>query len=407
MKEKLKALASSSIGTMLEFYDFTLYGVFSVVIAKLFFPFCTEINSLILSLAVYATGSFMRPLGGILFGYIGDKYGRRPCLLISILCMAFSTVIIGMLPDYSYIGIFAPILLLMCRLIQGLSAGGEFNNACIFAMEHVETERYGFIGSLIVASGTVGTLCAMSIGALVTLPSMPTWGWRIPFLLGCCVSIAGFYIRHRTTESPGFVKGKQSGFLKSYFKKIFPQYKVAFFKTVGIAAFASSLAFTVFNYINIYLNKHIGLPTSYSMFLNTWGLILFVILTPCMGWLSDKIKASKIMTFSAVTTFLSIYPIYLLLSSGNLWSILFAQLWLVLLSSSFSGSMNALLITFFPMNIRCTGISFGFTVGVAIFGGTMPLISSFLISKTDNLLSPSFYMMFCSVIALLALKKRI
>jgi MHS family proline/betaine transporter-like MFS transporter len=404
MHKETKYTLAAVAGTALEFYDFTLYGVFAVVIAQQFFPATDPVAAFLLSLLVYAVGSIMRPLGGFVFGRMGDRWGRKPALLTSILCMAVATTTVGFLPSYAEIGIFAPIILVMCRLFQGLSAGGEFNNAAIFSIEHIGYHRSGFVGSLVVAGGTVGTLMAMGLGYFVTT-YFPTFGWRIPFLLGSVIGILGLYIRRSVEESPAYVQEQttKTPSRSSRFKEIWTHHRPDLLRTVGIGGFASALGFTVFNYVNIYLNKHVGFQMNKSMLFNVFGLVLFVGITPIMGYLADKIGPKRIMLFSCITTTASIIPIYCLLSSGETVSILQAQIWMVILSCSFSGPMHALLIHFFPAELRCLGISFGFSAGIALFGGTLPLISSALIEKTHNMLSPAYYLMGVGFMAVVAL----
>jgi len=206
MSNKKKVIIASVLGNALELYDFSLYGIFVPLFATLFFPTGNPTVALLASLATFAVGFLTRPLGGILFGYLGDRFGRKNALLISIMLMALPTLIISFLPTYAQIGILAPILLLLCRLLQGLCAGGEYTGASIFIIEHLGKSRRGLAGSLISASGAIGSLIAMLLGAALLQPGLPEWSWRIPFLMGAFLALIGFYIRRSLQESPEFTE---------------------------------------------------------------------------------------------------------------------------------------------------------------------------------------------------------
>lgn len=401
MHKKAKYMVASVAGSALEFYDFTLYGVFAVVIGEKFFPNTDPWVAFLSSLVLYAVGSVMRPLGGVVFGRIGDRFGRKPALMTSIAFMAIATTTVGLIPSYESIGVTATVVLVLCRLLQGLSAGGEFNNAAIFSIEHMGQHRAGFVGSLVVAGCTVGTLMAMGLGAFITT-YLPENGWRIPFLLGSLIGFLGLYIRRSLEESPEYTPKKKSSAF-SMVQEIWKHHRGALLKTIAFGGYASALGFTVFNYINIYLNKHVGFQMNKSMLFNVFGLVLFIILTPLMGYLADRMGAKKLMLFSTLATTLLIFPLYLMLGSGETANILEAQVLLVILSASFSGPMHALLIHFFPPHLRCLGVSFGFSAGIALFGGTLPLISSWLIAQTSMLHAPSYYLMFCGLMAMVTL----
>jgi len=386
MSLSLRNTLGASVGTALEFYDFTLYGVFAVTFSAIFFPEKEMATSF--SLVIYALGSFLRPLGGLVFGYLSDITGRKKALLVSVFIMAIATFGMGCLPVYADFGIGAILLLILLRAMQGFSAGGEFNNTTIYALESGK-QRPGLYSGIVVASATFGTLIAMALSALILKIHHPD-AWRIPFLLGGLIGFLGYYARNFLHESPAFEQGESQIWQNVII--IFQQYKSPLIKTIFLGGFASALGLTIFNYINIYLNNIIGFHASESAFLSIVGIAGFILLTPLFGFLADIVTPRKILCASAIMTCCSAYFIYHLLSSGYILNIIVGQLFLTILSSSFSGSIHLYLIQLFPSKLRCLAVSFGFTLGIAIFGGTTPLISNLLIKYTGNILSPSFYL---------------
>jgi len=206
-----KAILAAMIGNALEYYDVMLYGFFAAALAPLFFPTTNHFVSITASLGTFAAGFLMRPLGGILFGHLGDRYGRRMALAFSILLVTVPTLTIGLLPTYEYIGIAAPIILVVCRLLQGLCVGGEYSGAAIFVIEHSKKKQEAFAGSVLCATGFLGGFLGTILGLICTLPYMPTWSWRIPFLIGSIIGLIGYYIRTQVDESPAYSQAMKRG----------------------------------------------------------------------------------------------------------------------------------------------------------------------------------------------------
>ena len=204
MQKQGRNFVAAFMGTALEFYDFALFGLLAPVFSTLFFPKEDPIAALIASYGIFAAGFLIRPLGGIVFGYIGDTFGRKRAMVISIIAMMLPTSLIGFLPTYEQIGLLAPIILTLCRLLQGLCAGGEFSGAAIFVIEHAQENKKYFSGSLVTASSVIGMLAASTMASLCALEGVPTWGWRIPFLLCIPIGLLGFYIRKNTQETAAF-----------------------------------------------------------------------------------------------------------------------------------------------------------------------------------------------------------
>jgi len=394
-----KALVSAILGNGLEFYDFALFGAFSVILSRVFFTGDKTI-ALISTLSIFAIAFFVRPLGSILFGYIGDRFGRKKALSSSIIFMGFFTFLIGCLPTYNEIGYLAPVLLLCCRLGQGFCLGGENNGSAIFLLEHLKN-RKGFAGALILTGGAIGTVLATSLAVIASLPFMPTWAWRVPFLLGILIGLLGAYIRRSIDETPEFVSSSKKEATPLLF--VLKNHTRPFLCMIGIGGVNGVLAYTLVVYINVYLSTVVHTPLANSLMYTCVALVLFGSLAPIMGNLADKIGERKIMASACAMAFFVPTIIFYLLQQHNALSICLATLLAAIMASSFNGPSNALVQRFFPAKVRYTGVALGYAIGIAIFGGTQPLVSTYLITTTGNAYAPALYLMFAGFIGSLAL----
>lgn len=402
-KGKIKILTSGIVGTVLELYDFALYGALSIVISREFFPVNDPAISLLAALGVFAAGFIMRPFGGIIIGHIGDNFGRKKALSLSIVLMAVPTFLIGILPTYNQIGIAAPIILICCRLLQGFCAGGEFNGASIFVIEHAKKSHTGLFGALINSANALGGLFATFVAAIVLLPGLPEWSWRVAFIIGGAIGIVGLYIRRHMSETPEFEKSvKKSLYTKLPLKSAIVDNYRSILCAMGMASCGTAYIYTQLVYMNIYLNKVVGVSLDKSLLVSSTGLLTLVCVTPLTGSLSDKIGRKKVMVFFAMLGFFLVYPIFMLLQIGTIWSIILPQILLGIIVGGYSGPMNAYLTELFPVQNRYSGVTLGFCIGQAIFGGITPFIATFLLNYTNDLLSPAYYLMGCSLIGVTA-----
>lgn len=405
-----KVVVSGMIGNGLEWYDFALYGTFAAIIGHLYFPSDNEITSMMAAYGTYAAGFVMRPVGAVLFGYIGDKWGRKLSLAISILLMAVPTACIGFLPTYAEIGIAAPILLTIIRLLQGLSLGGEFSGSITFLVEHAPVRKRGLVGSATVFSLAAGMLLG-SIVATICSKSMSTadlesWGWRIPFIVGIVIAVVGFYIRHYTDESPEFEQIKKMGKtsktpVRDIFKNNYKQLLIAIgcYMTVTVPFYALSVFSIGF------LNKFMHYGMDEVLFMNAMVMLILMLIFPISGYLSDRIGRKRIMVTTAVLFVFLIYPIFWLLtnSGGYIFAISGLVIFAVLVGF-YSGPIPAFLVDLFPARIRYTGIGLSYNIAAALFGGTFPLVATYLIGKTGMLTIPAACIVVCALISLFTLK---
>lgn len=393
-----KIVFSAILGNGVEFYDFALFGAFSVVFSQLFFQEDT-VSSLVKTLAIFALAFFVRPLGSIFFGTLGDRFGRKKALGYSIIFMGFFTFLIGCLPVYETAGFYAPLLLLVCRLGQGFCLGGENNGSAIFLLEH-HKHRKAYAGALILTGGAIGTIVATLFAALATLPFMPVWAWRIPFLLGILVGLLGGYIRKSLDETPEYLSVEKQKVKKSPLLFVFKKYPRQFICAMGIGGLNGVLAYTLVVYTSVYLSTVVHYPLTNSLLYSCVGLILFGTLSPLMGRWADKIGCHKVMSFGCfLLLIMAPVNLYLLHQHSHL-SIFLAIGSGALLMSLFNGPTNAYLQDLFPAKIRYTGIALGYATGAALLGGTQPLISTYLIEQTQNPFAPVLYLAFAAVVGL-------
>ncbi|HXF90377.1 MAG TPA: MFS transporter [Candidatus Nitrosotenuis sp.] len=404
-----RTLMSAMIGNALEYYDVTLYGFFALIVSPLYFPSDDPLTSRITALGAFAMGFIARPLGGLIFGHIGDKWGRKRALVISILLATIPTFTIGVLPAYEIIGLWAPIILIGCRLVQGLCTAGEYSGASILIAEiNQDNRRLGFACSLLPASSLLGACCGTGIGALVTLEFMPSWAWRIPFLLSLFVGAFGFYLRHQLDESPAFKQASSGQKLEKFpLLKVLKTEMRHFLCAIGIGSACISFFYILMVYvISLVEQTKNSLFAHHSMLLNMGVMAMWMLFLPLMGYLSDKIGIKRLMSIGATLMMTGAIPLFWYLHQEPTMSRIFlVMLFLTALGSAFVGPSCAFLATYlFPTEERYTGVAFGVNLGEAIFGASTPLVVFYLMSLTNNSHTPALYLIFCSFIGLISVR---
>jgi MFS transporter, MHS family, proline/betaine transporter len=405
---KRKITIAALIGNVIEYFDFTLFGFFSPLFANLFFPASNPSLALLSTLGIFAASFVIRPIGGIVFGHVGDKYGRRIALSMSILLMAIATLSIALIPTYDQIGVIAPIALCLFRLLQGFSTGGEFNGALIFLIEHNHKGKAGVIGSLLLSSSAVGACLAVMCGAIALSPGMPAWLWRIPFIIGAIFGVVGLFLRLQVAESPEFIQKPADQALQYPFITVIKKDWRGILKITFAVGFGFVLINMLIVYMNVFLNKFMAIPLNKAFWMNNIAILVYAVTAPIVGALSDKIGQIIIMKFVAVMSFVLSLPIFILISTANICYILLAEIILGILAASYAGVSATYMFKMFPTRTRYSGTAFGFSLASAIFGGTAPILSTYLIQKTGNLMMPAYYIAVCSIIGFVAVleKKR-
>ena len=396
---KKKSILPSIIGNTLEYYDFTIFAVFSVQIASVFFPKQDEFSAILLSLAVFAVGFLMRPLGAVIFGHIGDKAGRKKALTLSIGCMAIPTFLIGIIPGHAAIGIFAPLFLVLLRLIQGLSIGGEGAGSAIFILEHNQKLSLGYLGGIITASNFVGAFFATIVGLGISHFSFVTINWRYAFILGGLLGFVGFYLRIKSIETPVFKEIiRKDKRVKIPLLNALRDNKREIILSGCLGGLAGAFAYMILGYINLMFNKILGLSTSTSLMYAALGIVSFIFFLPLLGLWADKVGYVRSMIQGCVMTIIFAAPLFMMMGFENQALVVIAIMTLGVLGAWVCAPAYPIMLEIFPPQQRYSGIAFSFNVGIATFGGTAPIISAFLSKYTNLWYAPSFYLIGLSLL---------
>lgn len=391
------------VGNVLEWYDFSLYGYFAPLIAQLFFPTHSKTLSLIATFGIFAVGFLMRPLGAVVFGHFGDRYGRKKTLAFAVILMAVPTVLIGLLPTYAVAGIWAGILLTICRLLQGLAVGGEFSGSIVYIIEHAPANYRGFYGSLAMFSAFAGLLLGSAVGALVSGITAGTefaaYAWRIPFLFGIVLGFVGLYLRLGMPETPNFNALLTSGrTLKNPLMTALKQHPALMLKATGLVFLPAMGFYLLFVYLSSYFTLYLKLPLHTALIINSVNMAVITLAIPFAGYLSDKVGRKPVLFTGALAMFLFAYPLFLLLGQATIVTTIIAQAIFALIASFCYAAIPATLVEMFATDIRYSAMSLPYNLANTIFGGTAPLMATFLITMTGTILAPSFYLIFAAVV---------
>jgi MHS family proline/betaine transporter-like MFS transporter len=405
-----RAITAGVIGNVLEWYDFGVYGYLVPTIAALFFPGGDALVSLLSTFLVFGVGFVMRPVGSILFGIYGDRHGRRKALSAVIFVMAFATFAMGLLPTYAQAGVLGPTLLVVVRLFQGLSAGGEFGGSTAYIVEFAPAGRRGFFGSFQlvgVAGGfLLGSLTAALLNSALSEADRLAWGWRLPFLFGIAVGLVGAYLRWRLDDTPKFTEiDEQGAVAKAPLVEAFRDYPWETFLGFGTTLHNTVAYYIALIYMGSYMITVAKLPQGTVLWIGTGCLAVFVALLPLMGWLSDRVGRRPLLLFSCIGYAVFGYPFFLMASSGSVALAILAQLLMVVLYAPYAGTCPSFYTEIFPTRVRYTALSIGYNIAVAIFGGFAPFIATFLVRETGSNYAPAFYVIAAAIVTGLILLK--
>ena len=397
-----RAVSAAVIGNVLEWYDFAVYAYVAVYIAKNFFPQGDPVTALLATFLTYGLGFLARPLGGIILGRVGDTHGRKTALLITIALMAIGTVMIGILPTYASIGVAAPLLLLIARLLQGFSAGGEWGSSTAYIVEWAPQGQRGWYGSFQQTSVVAGLLLGSGIAALfatiLTTEQMDGWGWRIPFLLGGILGPVGLWMRRTIDETPAYKKVTETPVAAATEDKTSPW--LLAFRAFGFTIVWTVCFYVLLNYMPTWTRTYLKLTPAAALWANTIGLFALMVFIPLMGWLSDKYGRKPLLLACCVAYIVLPYPIFAYLLGGASYTeLILVQILFAILISMFSGPGPAAIAEIFPTRTRSTWMTSGYALAVAIFGGFAPFISVWLISTFNSPIAHSFYLIAAAVVS--------
>ncbi|WP_432464834.1 MFS transporter [Enterobacter hormaechei] len=390
LRKNKKVLIASLTGSSIEWFDYFLYGTAAaLVFNKIFFPMVDPVIGLILSYLSFSLTFFIRPIGGVLFAHIGDRIGRKKTLVLTLSLMGGATVMIGLLPTYDMIGMWAPALLILMRIIHGMGIGGEWGGALLLAYEYAPEKRKGFFGSIPQAGVTIGMLMATFIVSLMTLFSEEdflSWGWRIPFLLSSVLVILGLWIRKDIDETPDFQKVKKSGQVaKAPLRDTIKHHWREVLIAAGLKVVETAPFYIFSTFVVSYATTTLTYQKSQALEAVTLGALVATIMIPLMGLLSDRVGRQRMYAVSVFVLGLFIVPWFMLLNTGTTWGIVlatviaFGVMW-----APVTAVLGTLCSEIFSANVRYTGITLGYQLGAALAGGTAPLIATGLLAKYDG-----------------------
>jgi MHS family proline/betaine transporter-like MFS transporter len=395
-----RVIAAGAVGNLLEWYDFALYGYFAAIIGRTFFPNQDPLAQLLSAYGIFAIGFVVRPLGGIVIGHIGDRFGRGTALTASVAAMAVPTFLIGLLPGYHTLGLWAPVLLTALRMVQGLSVGGESSTSIIFMVERAPEGRRGAMGAVACAGATAGMMLGSATGALLAglLPAaaLESWGWRIPFLLGLLVGVAGYFIRRDLKEAP------RAALRHPPLVAALRDHSPLMARLVALSTLNAVGFFVVFVYIVAWLQRADGVSPARALGLNTISMLVYMLVLAAMAWLSDRVGRKPLMLGAAAICVVGALPLFWLMHHSDPALILLGQFGFIVALGMSWGVQPSIMVEATPPGARCTVIALAFNLTMGLIGGTTPLVATWLIARTHEDLSPAFLIMGAAAITLLA-----
>ncbi|BBY44787.1 MFS transporter [Mycolicibacterium celeriflavum] len=403
--EVRKAITGASIGNAVEWFDFAIYGFLATFIAANFFPAGNETAALLNTFAIFAAAFFMRPLGGFVFGPLGDKLGRQRVLALVILLMSAATVLIGLLPTYASIGVAAPLLLLFLRCLQGFSAGGEYGGGAVYLAEFASDRRRGLTITFMAWSGVLGFLLGSVtvtlLQALLPAAAMESYGWRIPFLIAGPLGLVGLYIRLRLDDTPQFAELSRSDRVaKSPLREAVTTSWRPILQVIGLFIVFNIGYYVVFTFLPTYFIKTLDFSkTDAFLSISLASLVALILILP-LAALSDRIGRRPMLIAGSVAFAVLGYPLFLLLNSGSLVAAIAAHCGLAVIESIYVSAAVSAGVELFATTVRYSGFSIGYNICVAGFGGTTPYVVTWLAAETGNDLAPAWYLVVAAVVSL-------
>ena len=393
-----KMVAAGAIGNVLEWYDFAVYGYFATAIGRVFFPKEDPIAQLLFAFGVFAIGYLMRPLGGMLIGSIGDRIGRKQALSVSVAAMAIPTFIVGTLPGYEAIGLAAPILLTLCRMLQGLSVGGEYTTSVVFMVENAPANRRGIAGALACCGATIGILLGSATGAslaaIMSPESLNSWGWRIPFLFGLVIGLVGLLLRRNIeVKNVGVDKPKQP------LTEILQSHRLLLARLAGLSVFTAVSFYLLFVYLVSWLQLEDKMGQEVSLEINTISMAVLIPVMVAAGALSDRIGRKPLLIGTVAATIFLAYPLFSGMHHQSQVLVQLCQLGFALLVGVYLGVAPAFMAETAPAHVRSTSLALGYNLTLGIVGGLTPLIATWLVHQTHSAVAPAFMIIAAALIS--------
>ncbi|GJH21990.1 MFS transporter [Caballeronia novacaledonica] len=404
-----RAMAASAIGNATEWFDYGIYSYGLTYISAALFPGSTA-QATLFALATFAISFLVRPLGGLFWGPLGDRLGRKHVLALTIIIMSMATLLVGVLPSYASIGLWAPASLVALRMIQGFSTGGEYGGAATFMAEYAPDHKRGFCGSFL----EFGTLAGFSLGAFLMLgcsvllgnDAMHAWGWRLPFLVAAPLGLIGLYLRSKMEDTPVFRECAEASEREHHaglpLRELFASYWKPLLQLGGLVVALNVVNYVLLAYMPTFMKKELGMSDNLSLLLPLIGMLSMMVLLPFAGALSDRIGRKKVWWLSLVGIFVAAVPMFTLMSHGIAGALIGLGV-LGLLYVPQLASISAMFPAMFPTQARYAGMAIAYNISTSIFGGTAPMVTDWLIGRTGSTLVPAYYMMGACVVGAIAL----
>ena len=408
-----KAVTAAALGNAMEWFDFGVYGFVAFALGKVFFPDASPAVQTIAALGTFSVPFLVRPLGGVFFGVMGDRFGRQKVLSLTIIIMAISTFCIGLIPSYESIGLWAPVLLLLCKLAQGFSVGGEYTGAAVFVAEYAPDRRRGFLGSWLdfgsIAGFVLGAGLVVLLQATLGERTFLEWGWRAPFFVAGPLGLLGLYLRHAAEETPAFTQQLEKMEQEDRdavqerpavsFREIFSKYRKALLVCIGMVLVTNITYYMLLTYMPTYLSSSLGYSEEHGVLIIVVVMIGMLFVQPVVGFFSDKIGRKPFLRVGSVGLLLIAVPAFMFVGSDNTGLIVLGLLFIAVFLNCLTGVMASTLPALFPTRIRYSALASSFNVAI-IAAGLTPTVAAWLVEETGNLMMPAYYLMAASLIGI-------
>lgn len=408
-KDMLRRVASASfIGNFVEWFDYASYVYLATVITTVFFPESSPASGLLATFGVFALSFIIRPLGGIFWGHFGDKHGRKHALSLSIIIMSISTFCIALLPSFETVGLLAPLMLLILRMIQGFSASGEYAGAATFLAEYAPDDKRGLYASIVPASTAagllLGSLFAAGLHSILSTEALHDWGWRIPFLLAAPLGYVGRYIRISLEDSPQFQAAlEKNEVAQAPVSLLLRDHRRAVIIAIGATILNAVGFYIILGYMPTYLNEILDITETQAFMATTVALASYIGFILLMGTLSDRFGRKTMLVTASMVFMLGTVPLFQLLGTGGFIGMVLVQIIFGAMLTMNDGTLPCFLSEIFPTTVRYSGFAFSFNVANALFGGTAPFVATWLIQVTGDKLAPAWYLVAAAIVALMAM----
>lgn len=405
--DRRKRMVAVGIGNFMEWFDFAIYGYFAAIIGAQFFPSGDATAEMLSSLAVFAVGFIARPIGALFLGPMGDRLGRRAVLILTVLGMGIITALIGLVPSFAVIGIAAPILVVVLRLLQGMLVGGEWTSAAAYIGESAPADKRARYASVVTATAglafLVGTLTAALLNAVMDEAALASWGWRLPFIASLLMAVVAVYIRRKLEDTPVYEEIERKRAAGTIEHTSAGDKARAFIMTLAFSGiFGVSLYYFV-TYANNFLTGSVGMSRTDALWSTGVVMVIYVAFNPLVGWAADRWGRKPVNHFGIIGLIVWSIPAFLLMSVGNPWLVIVALVPFALFVASTAVTNNVLLVEVFPASVRATGAALGYNISYALLAGPGPLIAAALVAGTGSLISPAFYVIVVGILALAVL----